>query len=101
MMLTFVKSQLKSLNDDATCKEFGHLIDVMCNWGRGEDLLDFITEHLQGTLADLLNEQSAGTVAQGRRKGAIVLQVFLKTNAIYNVLFFRYWEETCFFSKTQ
>ena len=80
MMLTFVKSQLKSLNDDATCKEFGHLIDVMCNWGRGEDLLDFITEHLQGTLADLLNEQSSGTVAQGRRKGAIVLQVFFKNN---------------------
>lgn len=49
-MLSFVKSQLKSLNDEASSKEFGHLIDVMCNWGRGEDLLESINDHLHGSL---------------------------------------------------
>lgn len=50
MMLTFVKSQLKSLEDEASVKEFSHLVDVLCNWNRGEDLLEFISENVVGYL---------------------------------------------------
>ena len=50
-MLSYVKSQLKSLGNDANTKEFGHLVDVMCNWNRGEDLMEFISEHVLGSLA--------------------------------------------------
>lgn len=60
-MLSFVKSQLKSLDDTATPNEFGHLIDVMCNWGRGEDLLDSISEHLYGSLRAITDDQSSET----------------------------------------
>lgn len=58
LLLSFVKSQLKSLTDEATCKEFSYLVDVMCTWGRGEDLLDLITDHLQGNLMNFIAEKS-------------------------------------------
>ena len=58
LLLSFVKSQLKSLSDEATCKEFGHLVDVLCNWSRGEDLLDFISDHFEERLALLISDQS-------------------------------------------
>ncbi len=73
MMLSFVKSQLKSLNDQATSKDFGHLVDAMCNWGRGEDLLDFISDHLQGSVTALMHEQSSVSGAQGGGKGIVDL----------------------------
>lgn len=57
LLLSFVKSQLKSLTDEATCKEFSYLVDVMCTWGRGEDLLDLITDHLQGNLMNFIAEK--------------------------------------------
>lgn len=63
-MLTFVKSQLKSLNNEASSKEFSHLVDVMCNWGRGEDLFEFITEHIQGSL--MVEQPNLETSTRGR-----------------------------------
>ena len=66
-MLSFVKSQLKSLNDDAMPNEFGFLIDVMCNWGRGEDLLESISDHLQDSLNTLTTNQMAETLRRSRR----------------------------------
>jgi hypothetical protein len=67
LLLSFVKSQLKSLPDEATSKEFSHLIDVMCNWGRGEDLLDLITDHLQQSLISFISDQPSEN--SGSRKG--------------------------------
>lgn len=55
-MFTYVKSQLKSLDSDATSSQFGHLVDVMCNWDRGEDLLEFIMEHFQTSLDALIQK---------------------------------------------
>ena len=52
-MLTFVKSQLKSLNDDATPNEFAHLLDALCNWGRGDDILEFVAENIQRAMTSL------------------------------------------------
>lgn len=46
LLYSYVKSQLKSLDDAATQKEFGHLVDVMCNWGRADDVLEFISENV-------------------------------------------------------
>ena len=50
-MLTFVKSQLKSLDDRAAQSEYAHLLDALCNWGRGDDILEFVTENIQSGLA--------------------------------------------------
>jgi len=70
LVLSFVNSQLKSLTDEASCKEFGHLVDVTCNWGRGEDLLDFITDHLQEMLISFISDQSESEASHSRtRKG--------------------------------
>lgn len=33
------------------------MVDVMCTWGRGEDLLDLITDHLQGNLMNFIAEK--------------------------------------------
>lgn len=66
-MLSFVKSQLKSLNESATVKEFSHLIDVMCNWGRVEDLLESISDHLQDSLTALSSEKSNDSCRRSTR----------------------------------
>ena len=53
-MFSFVKSQLKSLDDQATPKQFGHLIDVMCNWGRADDVLEFVSENIESSVSSFL-----------------------------------------------
>lgn len=57
-MMTFVKSQLKALNDDSNSNDFGHLVDVMLSWGNGEDVLEFISDNVQGKLESLSVEQT-------------------------------------------
>jgi len=57
-MMTFVKSQLKALSDDSSSNDFGHLVDVMLSWGNGEDVLEFISDNVQGKLESLSVEQT-------------------------------------------
>ena len=97
LMLSFVKSQLKSLNDDASAKEFGHLIDVMCNWGRGEDLLDSISEHLHGSLTSLLTEMPADPTVAGDKGIKLLVQLLSDILTLYK--YYRDRKETCFFRK--
>lgn len=70
-MMSFVKSQLKSLDDNATSKEFGHLIDVMCNWGRGEDVLESISDHFHGSLKAITDDPSL-EVSSRRTRGEFI-----------------------------
>ena len=57
-MMTFVKSQLKALSDDSSSNDFVHLVDVMLSWGNGEDVLEFISDNVQGKLESLSVEQT-------------------------------------------